>query len=99
MFVFRTGAADESEEGLVGAEMCRDNRTLANGNASRNFSMQKVRILCDVVTCDNAVNVELSKVLTCWGSLSCPLSASYSADHPPRYCVGLPCGYNYHSGQ
>jgi len=44
---------------------------------SQNFSLQNVRILCDVVTVDNAVQEELSRVLLSGGALPIHLT-SYS---------------------
>ena len=48
---------------------------------SQSFSMQNVRILCDVVTVDNAVQEELSRVLLSGGALPMHFSSYSSTMH------------------
>ena len=48
---------------------------------SQGFEMQNVRILCDVVSVDNAVNEELSRVLLAGGALPMHLSSYSSTMH------------------
>ena len=48
---------------------------------SQTFSMQNVRILCDVVTVDNAVQEELSRVLLSGGALPLHFSSYSSTMH------------------
>jgi hypothetical protein len=73
-------------------QCCAAGDPYATGGAltySQSFSMQNVRILCDVVTVDNAVQEELSRVLLAGGALPMHF-ASYSSTMHNLQLTGNP---------